>query len=311
MSEARSGHMFEGKTIAVLFGGKSAEREVSLKSGAAVLSALKAQGLDAIGFDPADDGFLQSMVDQGVDHAFIALHGVGGEDGTIQGALETLNITYTGSAVMASALAMDKYRSKLLWRGLGLPTADFTLLEADSDFAAVLESMNGKVMVKPVKEGSSIGMSCATNPAELEAAYVAASQYDCEVMAEQWVTGAEYTVAVLGDEVLPAIKLEPNADFYDFDAKYKANDTRYLCPCGLSDVDEAELKQLAKAAFDSLACKGWGRVDVMADKDGRFFVLEVNTSPGMTSHSLVPMAAAKTGRSFERLVLDILALSSN
>ena len=293
--------------VAVLLGGNSAEREISLQSGNAVLKALQQQGIDAVAVDTADRNWLKQVQDN-FAHTFIALHGVGGEDGTVQGALEMLGVSYTGSGVMASALAMDKLRTKQMWVGIDLPTPNFAVLSEDSDFAGLMDQW-GEAIVKPAHEGSSIGMSKASNAEELEQAYNTARQYDQSVLAEQWITGPEFTVAILGDKALPAIKLETDHSFYDFDAKYLAEDTRYICPCGLSAEKEKLLQQLALLAFDSVGCKGWGRVDFMQNEQGEFFLLEANTVPGMTSHSLVPMAAKAAGISFEALVADILRLS--
>lgn len=287
--------------IAVLAGGKSAEREISLRSGNAVLEALSAAGQPCSFIDTADSGWLESM--EKFDLAFIALHGPGGEDGTVQGALLTKGIRFTGSSVLASALAMDKRRSKLLWLGAGLPTPEFVLLDQNSDMDAVFASL-GECIVKPSNEGSSIGMARVASAQELRDAYAKAKDYGA-VLAERWVTGEEYTVAIVGREVLPAIRLETNNRFYDFEAKYQSTTTRYLCPCGLSAGDESRLQHLALQAFDSLGCTGWGRVDVMRDQSGDFQLLEVNTIPGMTDHSLVPMAAKARGWDFQELVLAI------
>lgn len=295
-----------GGKLAVLFGGHSAEREISLKSGAAVTAAFQRQGIAVEAIDVADRGWMQ-RVEADFSHAFIALHGPGGEDGTVQGALECLGVTYTGSGVMASALAMDKFRCKLLWLGMGLSTPKFIELTAASDWAAIIADL-GAVIVKPACEGSSIGMSRAASAEELQSAWQGAQAYG-RVFAEQWVVGSEFTVAILNGVALPAIKLETDAAFYDFNAKYLSNDTRYLCPCGLSEKDELELSELALAAFTSLGCDGWGRVDVMRDGEGRFYLLEVNTVPGMTDHSLVPMAAKQAGLDFEQLVRAILLAS--
>ncbi|MBW2940207.1 D-alanine--D-alanine ligase [Zhongshania sp. CAU 1632] len=295
-----------GGKLAVLFGGHSAEREISLKSGAAVTAAFQRQGIAVEAIDVADRGWMQ-RVEADFSHTFIALHGPGGEDGTVQGALECLGVTYTGSGVMASALAMDKFRCKLLWLGMGLSTPKFIELTAASDWAAIIADL-GSVIVKPACEGSSIGMSRAASAEELQSAWQNAQAYG-RVFAEQWVVGSEFTVAILNGVALPAIKLETDAAFYDFNAKYLSNDTRYLCPCGLSASDELELSELALAAFTSLGCEGWGRVDVMRDSDGRFYLLEVNTVPGMTDHSLVPMAAKQAGLDFEQLVRAILLAS--
>lgn len=287
--------------IAVLAGGRSAEREISLRSGAAVLQALSDVGLDCSLVDTADSDWLEKM--SAFDLAFIALHGPGGEDGTVQGALLTKGIRFTGSGVMASALAMDKQRSKLLWMGAGLPTPPFVLLDDSSDLRAVYDTL-GECIVKPSTEGSSIGMARVTSEPELREAYAKARGYGA-VLAERWVSGEEYTVSIVGREVLPAIRLETNNRFYDFDAKYQSTTTRYLCPCGLSDAEEKALQTLALKAFDSLGCTGWGRVDVMRDINGDFQLLEVNTIPGMTDHSLVPMAAKARGWDFQELVLAI------
>lgn len=295
-----------GGKLAVLLGGRSAEREISLKSGAAVIEAFTRQGMDVVGIDVADADWMQRLRGN-FKNVFIALHGPGGEDGTVQGALECMGIQYTGSGVMASALAMDKFRCKLLWLGMGLSTPRFAELTAMSDWQAIINDL-GPVIVKPACEGSSIGMARAATPAELHAAWAGAEAYG-RVFAEQWISGSEYTVAVLGDKALPAIKLETDAAFYDFNAKYLSNQTRYLCPCGLSAEAEQELSDLALAAFTSLGCEDWGRVDVMRDAAGKFYLLEVNTVPGMTDHSLVPMAAKQAGLNFEQLIMRILASS--
>lgn len=294
--------------VGVLFGGQSAEREISLQSGAAVLAALEQAGVDFVALDVAENAIADIQA-ANIDRAFIALHGPGGEDGRIQAVLEYLHIPYTGSDVQSSALAMDKLRSKQLWRGVGLSTPDFSVLTANTDWQAVLERLGGEVMVKPAHEGSSIGMARVQSATELQAAYQDAASYDACVIAERLITGAEYTVAVLEGVALPPIKLETDHRFYDFDAKYVAEDTRYLCPCGLTPAKEQELKELALNAFFALGCRGWGRIDVMADKQQNFYLLEVNTVPGMTSHSLVPMAAKAQNLSFMELVLAILRAS--
>ena len=296
--------------VAVLYGGTSAEREVSLASGTAVLNALRGAGVDAEGIDAGRD-LVSRLEDMSPDRVFIALHGPGGEDGTVQGALEFLGLPYTGSGVLASALAMDKWRTKLLWRGLGLPTARFAVLREGMDWSRVLEDLGGTVMVKPAREGSSIGMAKADTSEQLAAAWRAAARHGSSVIAEAWLSGAEYTVAILNGEALPAIKLETDRGFYDYEAKYLRDDTRYLCPCGLTPEREAELKTLSLSAFDSLGCRGWGRVDVMLDGSGEFQLLEVNTVPGMTDHSLVPMAARASGMDFGQLVLRILATAGD
>ncbi|MEH6580417.1 MAG: D-alanine--D-alanine ligase [Halioglobus sp.] len=298
-----SGQSLVSRPMAVLLGGRSAEREVSLQSGAAVLAALQGLGCNVRSVDPADPDWIAQLGE--VSFVFNALHGPGGEDGVMQGALEALGINYTGSGVLGSALAMDKKRSKQLWQGIGVPTGGFVTLAADTDWQEVIARF-GKVFVKPACEGSSIGMACASNAAELEAAFVTAADYEGEVIAEQFIDGPEYTVAVLGSESLPSIRLETENEFYDYEAKYLSDDTLYHCPSGLSDEDEKQLSQLALEAFESLACSGWGRVDFMRDSDGTFYVLEVNTIPGMTSHSLVPMAAAVAGMDMMGLVQRIV-----
>ncbi len=294
--------------VAVLFGGRSAEREVSLKSGAAVLAALQRSGADAHAFDPATRN-LQELVDEGFDRAFIALHGRFGEDGTVQGALELLGIPYTGSGVMASALGMDKWRSKLVWQAGGLPIPKFLIINDKSDNAEVVRQLGLPLFVKPANEGSSVGISKVKTEGELRAAYLNAAKHDKLVIAESFVGGGEYTVAILGDQALPVIKIEPANEFYDFEAKYLRDDTRYLCPSGLNEAQETEMQRLAKQAFALIGGQGWGRVDFLRSEDGQPFVLEANTSPGMTDHSLVPMAARQAGISFEQLVLCVLGLA--
>jgi len=295
--------------VAVLFGGKSAEREVSLKSGAAVLRALRAAGVDAHAFDPAERD-LHQLKEEGYASAFIALHGRFGEDGTVQGALELMGIPYTGSGVLASALAMDKWRTKLVWRAAGLPIPEFELLTAESDFAAVVQRLGLPLFVKPANEGSSVGISKVKTVADLRAAYELAARYDDLVIAEQFVGGGEYTAAILGGEALPVIKIEPANEFYDYEAKYLRDDTRYLCPCGLSAQQESEIQRLAKRGYAVIGGAGWGRVDFLLDAAGKPYLLEANTSPGMTDHSLVPMAARAAGLSFEDLVFKVLELAS-
>ena len=300
---------FEGlrqQTIAVLLGGNSAEREVSLKSGRTVSDALASLGYRVRDVDPAAGDWIEQLRD--VAFAFNALHGPGGEDGSMQGALQALGVPYTGSGVLGSAIAMDKQRSKQLWMGVGVATAGFTMLDADSDWEGVIDRF-GKVFVKPGCEGSSIGMASASDADELRAAFASASAYAGGVIAEQFIDGPEYTVAVLGDEALPSIRLETDNEFYDYEAKYLSDDTRYHCPSGLDEEDEAELAGLALRAFHSLGCAVWGRVDAMRDTDGSFYVLEVNTIPGMTDHSLVPMAARQAGMQVPALVERILRLS--
>jgi D-alanine-D-alanine ligase len=294
--------------VAVLFGGRSAEREVSLKSGAAVLASLQRSGVDAYPFDPAVQN-LQALVDDGFDRVFIALHGRYGEDGTVQGALELLGIPYTGSGVMASALGMDKWRSKLVWQAGGLPIPDYVLLDEHSDWKAVAQKLGLPLFVKPANEGSSVGISKVKAVGELAAAYREAVRHDKLVLAESFIGGGEYTVAILGEQALPVIKIEPANEFYDYEAKYLRNDTRYLCPSDLNPAQEAGMQNLAKQGFALIGGQGWGRVDFLMSESGQPYLLEVNTSPGMTDHSLVPMAARQAGMSFEQLVLRILGLA--
>ncbi len=291
--------------VAVLMGGHSAEREISLKSGTMVLAALKKSGMDAHAFDPRDQR-LEALVAERFERAFIALHGRFGEDGTVQGALEYLGIPYTGSGVMASALAMDKWRTKLLWHAVGMPTPAYELLTPRSDRAEVVARLGLPLMVKPASEGSSIGMTKVTSVEALGAAYELAAGYDKAVIAEAFIEGVELTAGILGDEPLPLIRLETPRTFYDYEAKYFADDTRYTCPCGLPESQEQRVRQVAFAAFELLGCGGWGRVDLMLDRAGDPYLLEVNTVPGMTDHSLVPMAARAKGLSFEDLCVRIL-----
>ncbi|GEK71709.1 MULTISPECIES: D-alanine--D-alanine ligase [Halomonas] len=292
--------------VVVLYGGDSAEREVSLKSGAAVLASLERSGVQAVGFDPAEEGGLAGLEALRPDVVFIALHGRGGEDGTLQGALELLGIPYTGSGVMASALGMDKQRTKLVWQALGLPTPQSEMLGPDADWAAVAERLGLPLIVKPVHEGSTLGITIVESPEALEAAYRDAARFDARVMAERFVRGEEYTVTLLGDSALPAIRVEVPNGFYDYEAKYLSDETLYHLPCGLPAGDEARLAELSRDAFAAIGCAGWGRVDVMRDAEGRFWLLEVNTVPGMTDHSLVPQAAAHAGIDFDALVRRIL-----
>jgi D-alanine-D-alanine ligase len=293
--------------VALLLGGRAAEREISLKSGRAVGEALARLGVQFESIDPGED-VIEELRAGGFDRAFIILHGRGGEDGCIQGALDTAGVPYTGSGVLGSAIGMDKHRTKLVWAGAGLPTAEFALLhgEADLDAAAAL---GFPLMIKPAHEGSSIGMARADDRAGLDAAWRAAAAYDAAVIAERWLPGDEYTCAILGDRALPLIRLEtPNA-FYDFEAKYQSDSTRYICPCGLPEAVETEYQALCRRAFAAVGASGWGRVDFMLDGDGRPVLLEVNTVPGMTDHSLVPMAAKVAGIDFDELVLRILETS--
>jgi D-alanine-D-alanine ligase len=294
--------------VAVLFGGRSAEREVSLKSGTAVLAALQRSGVDAHAFDPAERD-LSDLKKEKFDRTFIALHGRYGEDGTVQGALELMGIPYTGSGVLASALAMDKWRTKLVWQAAGLPIPAYELLTADSDFDAVAQRLGLPLFVKPANEGSSVGISKVKHARDLRAAFGEAVRHDKLVIAEQYIGGGEYTAAIVGGQALPVIKIEPACEFYDYEAKYLRDDTRYLCPCGLAPEQEAEMQHLAQLAFSLIGGQGWGRVDFLMDETGKPYLLEINTSPGMTDHSLVPMAARQAGMSFEQLVLRVLELS--
>ena len=294
--------------VAVLFGGTSAEREVSLNSGSRVLAALQGQGIDAHPFDPAS----QTLDDlKGYDRAFIALHGRHGEDGTIQGALEVMHIPYTGSGVLASALAMDKFRTKLMWQAAGLPVPEYALLTADSDFAEIEEQLGLPLFVKPAREGSSIGVTKVKERGALKAAYEEAARHDPLVIAEKGVMGGEYTVGIVGDEVLPIIKIEPATEWYDYEAKYNRDDTRYLCPCGLPEAKEMAIRKGALEVFRVLGGRGWGRVDFLMDEAGNHYFLEVNTAPGMTDHSLVPMGARVAGLDYPALVRRVLELAAN
>ncbi|WP_407312132.1 D-alanine--D-alanine ligase [Pseudomonas sp. nanlin1] len=294
--------------VAVLYGGKSAEREVSLKSGAACLDALLSAGVDAFGIDVGDD-LLQVLLKEKIDRAFIILHGRGGEDGSMQGLLECLGIPYTGSGILASALAMDKLRTKQVWQSLGIPTPRHAVLASEADCILAGTELGFPLIVKPAHEGSSIGMAKVSSVAELTAAWKTASTYDSQVMVEQWIQGPEFTIAILRDQVLPPIALGTPHTFYDYDAKYVANDTQYRIPCGLDAGKEQELIDLTARACAAIGISGWGRLDVMQDDQGRFWLLEVNTAPGMTDHSLVPMAAKAAGLDFQQLVLAILAAS--
>ncbi len=296
--------------VAVLFGGSSAERAVSLKSGAAVLAELQAAGVDAYGID-AGPQLAEQLLNERPDRVFIALHGRGGEDGSLQGLLESLQIPYTGSGVMASAIGMDKLRTKQIWQSLGLPTPAYAMLRDGGQCAEIVERLGTPLIIKPLHEGSSIGMAKADSLQQLQDAWQGAQSYDSEALVEQWIQGAEFTVAVLDGQALPPIRLRTPHIFYDYEAKYQANDTQYLCPCGLPAEQEEQLKALSLRAFEAVGCKGWGRVDVMQDEQGNFYLLEVNTVPGMTDHSLVPMAAKATGLSFGDLVLAILAGTLN
>ncbi len=294
--------------VAVLFGGDSSEREISLLSGNAVLEGLRRRGVDAHAFDPRDAA-LSTLTPAGFERVWIALHGPGGEDGTLQGALEYLGMPYTGSGVMGSAIGMDKLRTKRLSLAVGVPTADFVVLRGAADFDAALQRLKLPLIVKPATQGSSVGMTKVERAADLPAAYVAAAQFETLVFAEPWITGKEYTVAILADSALPSIRIETPKTFYDYEAKYFRDDTRYFCPSGLVASVEEHLAQLALAAFEACGASGWGRADFMMDGAGRPLLLEINTVPGMTSHSLVPMAARAIGVDFDELVWRVLETS--
>lgn len=301
--------------VAVLLGGVSAEREVSLNSGAAVLAGLREGGIDAHPVDPRDVDVTR-LKEMGFDKAFIALHGRGGEDGTLQGLLELTGVPYTGSGVMASAISMDKLRSKLLWQGAGLPVAPWVALTRgefesglNNDVVERIAELGLPVIVKPSREGSSVGMSKVEESGALTAALALAFQHDDEVLIEKWLSGPEFTVGMLGEEILPSIRIQPAGTFYDYEAKYLSDETKYFCPSGLEVENEANLQKLVLKAWRALGCRGWGRIDVMLDSDGQFYLLEANTAPGMTSHSLVPMAARQAGLTFSQLVVQILELA--
>jgi D-alanine-D-alanine ligase len=294
--------------VAVLLGGRSAEREISLRSGKAVLDALRRQGVNAHPFDPSEQP-MEALLQQGFNRAHIALHGRYGEDGTVQGALELMGLPYTGSGVMASALAMDKWRTKLLWQAVGISTPRHVLLNAQSDFDAVINELGLPLIVKPSREGSTIGLTKVTAARDLQSAWELAAKHDTTVLAEQFIEGVELTVAILGEIALPLVRIQTAGGLYDYEAKYTSEDTRYFCPSGISAVQEQVIQAQALQAHKILGCEGWGRVDVMLDKSGKPYFLETNTSPGMTDHSLVPMAAKAAGISFEDLVLRILELA--
>ncbi|EKZ5664592.1 D-alanine--D-alanine ligase [Klebsiella aerogenes] len=301
--------------IAVLFGGTSAEREVSLNSGAAVLAGLREGGVDAHPVDPHDVDITQ-LKNMGFKKAFIALHGRGGEDGTLQGLLELIQLPYTGSGVMASAISMDKLRSKLLWQGAGLPVAPWVALTRAQFNAGLsagvseqIAALGLPVIIKPSREGSSVGMSKVSESCAMQDALALAFQHDDEVLIEKWLSGPEFTVAIVGEEILPSIRIQTAGTFYDYEAKYLSDETQYFCPGFEEPARESEIQSLVLKAWNVLGCKGWGRIDVMLDSDGQFYLLEANTSPGMTSHSLVPMAARQAGMSFSQLVVRILDLA--
>ena len=291
--------------VAVLLGGKSAEREVSLDSGTAVLEALVRSGINAEAFDPQERSVTELV---NYDRAFIVLHGRGGEDGQIQGALEWLNVPYTGTGVQGSAIGMDKVKTKQVWQGSDLPTAPYRIVTKDSDLDAMIANLGLPVIIKPVHEGSSVGMSKVEKAEDFANAIEKATQHDAVVMAEKWITGREFTISFLNGQPLPVIRLQPPADvaFYDYEAKYQRDDVQYGIPCGLSEDEEKSLQALCLRAFQAVGAEGWGRIDAMQDQDGNFWLLEVNTVPGMTSHSLVPKAAQAVGYGFDQLCVAIL-----
>jgi D-alanine-D-alanine ligase len=291
--------------VAVLMGGWSAERDISLRSGEAVLQALQSNHVNAHGIDVNHD--IADVLGKGAyDRAFIVLHGRGGEDGVIQGLLDAMSIPYTGSKVNGSSLAMDKLRTKQIWQAMALPTPDYVVLDSEQACSEALQKLGLPLIVKPVLEGSSIGMTKVENEAELLPAWHKAEGCGGDIIAERWIEGGEYTAAILGDRVLPMIRLVTPHKFYDFEAKYTSNDTQYICPCGLDDKTESELAGLMLKAFKAVGATGWGRVDFMLDAEDRPWLIEVNTVPGMTDHSLVPMAAKQAGMSFDQLVIKIL-----
>ena len=292
--------------VAVLFGGASAEREISIMSGSGVLKALRSRGIDAHAFDPAERD-LWELKREGYARCFIALHGRGGEDGTLQGALEVLGVPYTGSGVLGSAIGMDKWRSKMIWLANGLPTPRYRILAAGDDWGAVARELGLPLIVKPANEGSTLGLSKVTQAEQLPAAYeLAAKKFRDLALAEEFIAGPEYTASIVGDAALPLIRIEAPEGNYDYRNKYFTDETKYICPCGLDAPKERALQALAMNAFRLTGCTGWGRVDLMLDSKGGPWLLEVNTSPGMTSHSLVPMAARAVGISYEDLCVKIL-----
>ena len=294
--------------IAVLFGGRSAEREISLMSGRKVLEALRGAGLDAHGFDPAEREIFD-LKREGYSRVFIALHGRYGEDGTVQGALELMGIPYTGSGVMASALSMDKVRTKMVWASAGIPTPRFEVVDAGSDWAGVVRRLGLPLIIKPAREGSTIGLTKVTDAATLPGAWALAARHDALVMAEEFIDGSELTAGFLGDRALPLIRIEAPQGNYDYQNKYFSDETQYHCPCGLPEAEELRIRELVMHSARALGCAGWGRADLIRRADGSVQFLEMNTSPGMTGHSLVPMAARQAGLSFEALVLRILELA--
>lgn len=295
--------------IAVLFGGESSEREVSLNSGRAIVAAFKSLSIDVLAIDVLMRSLVTTLMQENIKHCFIALHGGAGEDGTVQALLSSLGITYTGSDLLGCAIGMDKAKTKLLWQGAKIPTANFVTVSAEDDWAIVSGVVGQKFMIKPANEGSSLGMSIVDDAVSFNRAMEKTKQFDSAVIAERWIDGPEYTVAILAGEALPMIRMKTEHEFYDYDAKYQSGDTKYICPCGLDESVETAIKTKAVEAFNVLGCSGWGRVDVMLDADDQFYFLEVNTVPGMTGQSLVPMSANAIGKSFETLVAEILLLS--
>ncbi len=301
--------MREFGRVAVLMGGASSEREISLMSGRGVLAALQSRAIDAHAFDPYERD-LADLKREGFARCFIALHGRGGEDGTLQGALEVLGMPYTGSGVMGSAIGMDKWRTKMIWQAAGIPTPRYRILAADDNWQAVAAELGLPLIVKPAREGSTLGLTKVNSAAELPAAYeLAAIKYRDLALAEEFIAGAEYTASILGNTALPLIRIDAPGGNYDYQNKYFSDDTRYICPCGLPAAEEASLQDLSLKAFRLAGCAGWGRIDIMRRADGQAFLLEVNTSPGMTGHSLVPMAARAAGISYADLCLNILAMT--
>lgn len=298
--------IFSGKKLAVTLGGNAAERSISLESGGNVAQILEQSGASVLRVDPSENGWLEQLAE--ASFVFNLLHGPGGEDGTIQGLFEWMNLPYSGSGVLGSALTMDKIRTKLLWQGTGLPTPRFVSLSAETDWSSVITDL-GAAFVKPALEGSSLGMTKVSDGETLKLAYQSAVAYGSGVLAEQFIAGDEYTVAILGDRALPSIRIEVPGDFYDFDAKYLSEKTVFTCPSGLSQAEEKELADLALEAFRLSGCQVWGRVDLIREHSGRWQLLEVNTVPGMTSHSLVPMAARAAGLSSLEMLIEIFRAS--
>lgn len=294
--------------VAVLLGGRSAEREISLRSGQAVLAALQRSKVNAHAFDPAGQP-LENLLQQGFDRAFIALHGRYGEDGSVQGALELMELPYTGSGILASALAMDKWRTKMIWQAAGIDTPDYIMLDAGSSFRDVADRLGLPLIIKPAREGSTLGLNKVDNEQDFLSAYQAAAEYDSLVLAEQFIQGIELTAAILDDMPLPLVRIDVAEGLYDYQAKYFSESTRYICPSGLSAALTTRIQEQALYAHQILGCTGWSRVDLILDENEQPFFLETNTSPGMTDHSLVPMAAKAAGISFDELVVQILELS--